>query len=83
MGRPTRSRATNITPPERIGRVVIGLAAVIAGSLLLMRSGSAVAVVLEALLIVAGADLLVTGAWGHCPLYARLGYVPRSLRRPS
>ena len=36
--------------------------------------------VLEALLVAAGLDLAVTGALGHCPLYARLGYLPKSLR---
>ena len=39
------------------------------------------AVVLEALLVAAGLDLAVTGALGHCPLYAKLGYLPRPLRR--
>jgi hypothetical protein len=38
---------------------------------------------LEALLVAAGLDLMVTGATGFCPLYHRLGYVPRSLRRPT
>ncbi|AWZ23006.1 YgaP-like transmembrane domain [Rhodococcus pyridinivorans] len=36
--------------------------------------------VLEVLLILAGLDLAVTGALGHCPLYAALGYQPKSLR---
>jgi hypothetical protein len=31
----------------------------------------------------AGADLLVTGALGHCPLYQKLGYIPTSLRGQS
>jgi hypothetical protein len=66
-------RTVNITPAERIGRIVVGLAAVAAGS--------ALAVVLEALLVAAGLDLAVTGALGHCPLYAKLGYLPKSLRR--
>jgi hypothetical protein len=26
------------------------------------------------------ADLAITGALGHCPLYNKLGYVPKSLR---
>ena len=39
------------------------------------------AVVLEALLVAAGLDLAVTGALGHCPLYAKLGYLPKSLQR--
>jgi DUF2892 family protein len=72
-------RAVNITPVERGGRIAIGLAAVIAGVVLLGSAGSALAVVLELLLIVAGLDLVVTGALGHCPLYQRVGYMPASL----
>ena len=73
----------NITIPERIGRVAIGVAAFVAGVVLLASAGSALAVVLEVLLVAAGLDLAVTGALGHCPLYARLGHVPASLRRQS
>jgi hypothetical protein len=36
--------------------------------------------VLELLLIAVGLDLLVTDATGHCPLYRKLGHVPKSLR---
>jgi hypothetical protein len=43
-------------------------------------AGSALATVLFLLLIAAGIDLIVTGATGHCPLYQKLGYTPRSLR---
>jgi hypothetical protein len=43
-------------------------------------AGSTLAVVLELLLVLAGLDLVVTGALGHCPLYARLGHVPASLK---
>jgi hypothetical protein len=71
-------RAVNITPAERLGRIIAGLAAIAAGAVMLAGAGSA----LEALLAAAGLDLAVTGALGHCPLYARLGYLPRSLRRP-
>jgi hypothetical protein len=46
-----------------------------------VSAGSAVAVILEALLIAAGVDLAVTGALGHCPLCAELGHLPPSLRR--
>ena len=74
-------RTVNLTTTERAGRVVLGVAAMIAGAVLLLSAGSVVAVVLEVLLIAAGLDLAVTGALGHCPLYARLGYVPKSLRR--
>lgn len=66
-------RTVNITPVERSGRVLLGVAAVIAGILLLTGVGSVVAGVLEVLLIAAGLDLAVTGALGHCPLYAKLG----------
>ncbi len=74
-------RIVNITPAERAGRIVVGLAAVIAGLVLLAGAASALAVVFEALLVAAGLDLTLTGALGHCPLYAKLGYLPRSLRR--
>ncbi len=75
--------SVNITPAERAGRILIGLAAIIAGAVLLVSAGSALAVVLEVLLVAAGLDMAVTGSLGHCPLYAKLGHVPASLRRPS
>jgi hypothetical protein len=75
-------RTVNITPAERAGRIVLGVAAIVAGVLLLTSAGSALAVVLEILLIAAGLDLAITGALGHCPLYAKLGYTPNSLRSP-
>ena len=78
-GRPAW-RIVNITPTERLGRVAVGLVAIIAGAVLLASAGSALAVVLEVLLVAAGLDLAVTGALGHCPLYAKLGYLPKSLR---
>ena len=78
-GRPAW-RTVNITPAERAGRIAAGLAAIIAGIVLLAGARPALAVVLEALLIAAGLDLAVTGAVGHCPLYAKLGYLPKSLR---
>jgi hypothetical protein len=74
-------RAVNITPAERAGRVAVGLAAVVAGIVLLAGAGPVLAVALEALLVAAGLDLVVTRALGHCPLYARLGYLPKSLRK--
>ena len=78
-----RRPAINITPLERAGRVGIGAAGAIAGLLLLASAGSALAIALEVLLVLAGLDLLVTGALGHCPLYRKLGYVPPSLRKPA
>jgi hypothetical protein len=82
---PQRSRerrrlVVNITPLERIGRVVMGAIGALGGALLLVSGGGALAIVLESLLVVAGLDLVVTGALGHCPLYRKLGHVPPSLR---
>jgi Protein of unknown function (DUF2892) len=79
MRRPT----VNITSRERAGRVLFGLAGVVAGVVLLGAASGALAVTLEVLLVLAGLDLMVTGALGHCPLYKKLGHVPRSLRRPA
>ena len=75
-----RRLSVNITPLERGARIVLGLATVIVAVVLFVLSGSALAVVLEVLLIAAGLDLVITGALGHCPLYQRLGHVPVSLR---
>lgn len=79
MKRPT----VNITPAERVGRILVGLVGVIGGLVLLGSAGGVVAAVLEVLLVLAGLDLVVTGALGHCPLYRKLGYVPPSLRSPA
>ena len=79
MKRPT----INITPAERLGRIFVGLVGVIGGLVLLASAGDAVVAALEVLLILAGLDLIVTGALGHCPLYRKLGYVPPSLRRAA
>ena len=73
----------NITPVERLGRLVIGTIGVVAGALLLASGGGVVANALELLLVLAGLDLIVTGAIGHCPLYRKLGYMPKSLGRLS
>ena len=73
----------NISPAERVGREVIGIAAMVAAVAFLTTAGTVVAFVLELLLFAAGADLAITGALGHCPLYQKLGHVPRSLRGES
>ena len=70
----------NISPAERAVRILIGAVGIIAGVALLTGAASVLAVVLEVLLILAGVDLLVTGATGHCPLYQKLGHVPTSLQ---
>lgn len=79
MRRPT----INITPAERFGRIAVGLAGVIGGVVLLGSASGAGVVVLEIVLVLAGLDLVVTGALGHCPLYKKLGHVPGSLRTRS
>jgi hypothetical protein len=78
-----RRPEVNIAPAERAGRVAIGAAAAVGGGWLLLGGGGWLVVVLEVLLVLAGLDLVVTGALGHCPLYKRLGYVPPSLRRSA
>ena len=71
----------NITPAERVGRILLGLVGAVGGILLLIGSPTALSGPLEVLLVLAGLDLVVTGATGHCPLYQKLGHLPRSLRR--
>jgi hypothetical protein len=73
----------NINQSERVGRIVLGSAGAIAGVVLLAAAGGTLAIVLEVLLVLAGLDLVITGALGHCPLYKRLGHIPSSLRGPA
>lgn len=70
----------NITKLERFGRIAVGLIGVMVGILLFAGSHSLIVGGLELLLILAGLDLIVTGATGHCPLYKKLGYTPKSLK---
>lgn len=76
MRRPT----INITPVERLARVAVGLVGAIAGVWLLTSVSAVGLAILEVALVLAGLDLVVTGALGFCPLYWRLGHVPRSPR---
>ena len=78
-----RRPEVNITPLERCGRILIGAAAATVGVILLAGGGQPIALVLEGVLVLTGLDLIVTGAVGHCPLYHKLGYTPKSLRRPA
>lgn len=75
-----RRFSVNITPAERIGRIVLGAAAIVAAIALLVDATSAVAIVLEILFAGVGLDLIITGTLGHCPLYQKLGFIPRSIR---
>lgn len=78
-----RGWKVNITTAERVARVVAGGLGALAGVVLLTSATGPLAVVLELLLVVAGLDLVVTGPLGHCPLYARLGHVPATLRETT
>ena len=83
MGEGVMSRFStnvNITRVERIGRVVVGLTAVVGAAVLLRSSDGALAVVLLVLMALAGVDLVVTGVTGHCPLYQKLGRITVSAR---
>lgn len=73
-------RTVNISSSERWARVILGAVGAIIGIFLLTSATSILAAVLEVLLVLAGADLVITGTLGHCPLYQRLGHIPRSLR---
>jgi hypothetical protein len=64
MRRPTVS----ITPVERTGRILVGLVGAIGGLILLASAGGAEIAILEVLLVLAGLDLIVTGALGHLAL---------------
>lgn len=78
---PSHSRlSVNITPIERVARILVGAAAAITAVVLLTGAGSVLAVILEVLFAAAGVDLIVTGAHGHCPLYQKLGYLPATIR---
>ena len=71
----------NISNAERFARVLLGGFAAALGIVLLAGAATPAIAVLEVLLVLAGFDMVVTGALGHCPLYAKLGHVPSSLRR--
>jgi hypothetical protein len=65
--------SVNITPAERVGRVVVGVFGLVGAALLFRGATGPVAVFLLLLLGLAGLDMVVTGASGHCPLYKKLG----------
>jgi hypothetical protein len=73
----------NITPAERAARIIIGGFGAVVCTVLLVGATSTLAVALELLLVLAGLDLVVTGALGHCPLYAKLGHMPTSLKEKT
>lgn len=72
-------RKQNIGNAERVGRVIVGAGLVILGIVVFAGSPAFWGFVGAVLAAAIGLDLAVTGARGYCPLYARLGHVPRSL----
>jgi len=62
---------------------VLGAVGIVGGVILLGSAAAALALALDVLLILAGLDLVATGALGHCPLYKKLGHVPSSLSRST
>ena len=72
-------RKENIGMAERVGRVVLGDALVFLGIAVLSGGPAFWGLVGAVLVVAAGIDLVITGARGYCPLYARLGHVPKSL----
>ena len=69
----------NIGNGERVGRVILGAALAVLGIVVVVAGPSLWGWVGALLAGAAGIDLIVTGARGYCPLYARLGHMPRSL----
>lgn len=74
-------RIVNIDPAERLARITVGAGVSIIGILLLFTTRSVLATVLAGLLVLAGLDLLITGALAHCPVYATLGRTLESQHR--
>ena len=70
----------NITPVERFGRLIIGVAGAAAGILLLAGSPTILTGAAGVLLVAFGLDMIITGATGHCPLSKKLGFTPKSLK---
>lgn len=74
------SQTVNISPAERVVRVIGGAAAVVIALLLLASGLGGWALLGTVALAAAGIDFVVTGVRGYCPLYARLG---KPLRAPA
>ncbi|MDT2006955.1 DUF2892 domain-containing protein [Rhodococcus opacus] len=72
--------SVDVTPAEPIARILVGAAGVVGGVLVAAGGASVRVGCWRRLLILAGLDLVVTGATGHRPLYQRLGHVPASLK---
>ena len=62
----------NLRPVERVGRVLVGVAAAVGALVWVALIPSLMVAVGAVLLAIAGIDLVVTGTRGYCPLYAWL-----------
>lgn len=71
----------NVTPIERAGRTIAGFLGFSWAIGLLAATPTWVTGTLEGLLLLASLDLLITGVSGHCAIYQKLGFVPKSLRK--
>jgi hypothetical protein len=67
-----KQSTVNLTLTERLARVIVGAAAVFGAVLWLALVPSVLVAVGAVVLAAAGIDLVITGARGHCPLYAWL-----------
>jgi len=69
------ARKPNVGTGERVARVIGGgLVAGLGLALLIMGSGAVWLIAADVVLITLGADFVVTGLTGHCPLYRWLGW---------
>ena len=75
-----KRQTLNITALERMFRILIGTGLVLS-ALSVVSDGVMFLSVIGALLMgTAGPYLVLTGLTGYCPFYARIGYLPPSLR---
>ncbi len=64
----------NLGTTERVLRVTLGGALAIQALVLLFGGGGLIRLLLYVALIALGADFIVTGIRGYCPLYNQLGW---------
>jgi hypothetical protein len=77
-------RKTNIGTIERALRITLGGALVLGAFVLFFGAHALIWRLLDVALIALGADFVVTGVRGYCPLYNRLGWStarPKALRQ--
>ncbi len=78
---PTRTK--NLGTAERVLRILLGGALAIWALGRLLGGGAMIGQVLDVAFIALGADFVVTGVRGYCPLYRRLGWsTARHIRTP-